>query len=647
MSGGTTFTATGLSEMIGGRAVVDVIFGGTGRDTIYGDGGNDTLDGQDGNDTVYGGVGNDTIVDTGTVGVPVPGTAFLSSSDDLLHGNDGNDSINGGAGHDRLYGDAGDDTLIGGTGNDTLDGGEGVDLAIFANARSSYTVVRTGLDSYTFTHGATSEVDRVINVETVQFGDLTLALTSGKVALNDTTPAANQVLSVSSTLANTSGLSITGFQWQVANDAGGWADISGAVQSTFAPNASQITKALRAIVTYSDVLGTGQQAFSNATVPQAASGAPGAQLSLSSFVPVSGAGQTVSVINVPSLTDANGLPNPATYQWQWQSAAYSPWAGPVTWTNITGASNTGATPNPLVIDGSLNGRYVRASLSYTDGLGLPKNILTPATAPVSSGVVNGTPVEGTVGGELLTGTAGNDTINGYGGNDTLNGAAGADTLRGGPGSDTYFVENPNDVVIELPGEGTDVVFSTVTWTLGADVELLALRGDQPINGTGNTLDNTLWGFENSAANVLRGLAGNDIYFVADGDTVEELPGQGTDTVNAYVNFVLSAEVENLTLVNPSAALLGTGNNLANTIIGNALANTLTALDGNDTITGGLGNDTIDGGAGIDTAVFTGTRRRAHHRAHRRQLLHLHPQRRNRLRLLRGVRAVRRQVSTSG
>ena len=229
--------------------------------------------------------------------------------------------------------------------------------------------------------------------------------------------------------------------------------------------------------------------------------------------------------------------------------------------------------------------------------------------PVSTGVVNATPIEGTASNELLTGTAGNDTINGYGGNDTLNGAAGADTLRGGPGNDTFFVENPGDVVVELPGEGTaDVVFSTVTWTLGLgdNVELLALRGDQPINGTGNELNNTLWAFENSAANVLRGLTGNDTYFVADGDTVEELSGQGTDTVNAYVNFVLSAEVENLTLVNPSAALVGTGNNLANTIIGNALANTLTALDGNDTITGGLGNDTLDGGAGIDTAVFTGT-----------------------------------------
>ena len=49
-----------------------------------------------------------------------------------------------------------------------------------------------------------------------------------------------------------------------------------------------------------------------------------------------------------------------------------------------------------------------------------------------------------------------------------------------------------------------MVFSTVSCTLGADVELLALRGDQPINGTGNALDNTLWGFENSAANVLAG-----------------------------------------------------------------------------------------------------------------------------------------------
>ena len=303
LTGGTTFTATGLSEMIGGRAVADIIFGGAGRDTIYGDEGNDTLDGQDGNDTVYGGAGDDIIVDTGTVGIPVPGTAFLSRSEDLLHGNDGNDSLSGGAGNDRLYGDAGNDTLVGGAGNDTLEGGEGVDLATFANVRSSYIVLRTGLDSYTFTHGATGEVDSVVNVETAQFSDVTLALTSGKVALNDSTPAANQVLSVASTLANTSGLSITGYRWQVADGAGGWVDISGAVQATFAPNATQITQPLRAVVTYTDAFGTGQQAFSNSTVAQLAGGPAGTQLSLSNFSPLSGSGQSVSVINIASLTD--------------------------------------------------------------------------------------------------------------------------------------------------------------------------------------------------------------------------------------------------------------------------------------------------------------------------------------------------------
>jgi Ca2+-binding RTX toxin-like protein len=58
------------------------------------------------------------------------------------------------------------------------------------------------------------------------------------------------------------------------------------------------------------------------------------------------------------------------------------------------------------------------------------------------------------------------------------------------------------------------------WTLGADLENLALVGTSAINGTGNTANNTLSG--NSANNVLTGLGGNDTY--------QYSRGSGQDTV---------------------------------------------------------------------------------------------------------------------
>ena len=102
-----------------------------------------------------------------------------------------------------------------------------------------------------------------------------------------------------------------------------------------------------------------------------------------------------------------------------------------------------------------------------------------------------------------------------------------------------------------------------------------------------------------------GGAGNDTYLVDSSlDVVVEAAAAGTDSVNSTVNYVLSANTENLTLLGTS--LSGTGNDLANVITGNTGANTLDGGAGNDTLDGGAGNDTLSGGAGDDTYVVDST-----------------------------------------
>jgi Ca2+-binding RTX toxin-like protein len=158
-----------------------------------------------------------------------------------------------------------------------------------------------------------------------------------------------------------------------------------------------------------------------------------------------------------------------------------------------------------------------------------------------------------------------------------------------------------DTVVEAANEGTDLVLSSVSFTLGANTEKLTLLGTGTIDGTGNSLNNTLMG--NSAANVLSGGAGHDIYNVGAGDTVVEAANEGTDLVLSSVSFTLGANTEKLTLLG-TGTTDGTGNELNNTLMGNSAANVLTGGAGHDILSGRLGDDTyqVDRGEGQDTIV---------------------------------------------
>ena len=206
-----------------------------------------------------------------------------------------------------------------------------------------------------------------------------------------------------------------------------------------------------------------------------------------------------------------------------------------------------------------------------------------------------------------TGNASANIIIGNAGANLIDGGAGPDTMRGGAGDDLYRVDNTGDLVIELASEGIDSVESSVSFTLGANVENLTLTGASAINGVGNGLANNLTG--NSAANeltggagndrlngmagadIMRGGPGNDTYVVdRTADQTIEAPGEGIDTVESAISWTLSDNIENLTLTG-TAGIKGTGNDLANTLIGNTAGNRLDGLGGTDIMRGGQGNDT--------------------------------------------------------
>lgn len=126
------------------------------------------------------------------------------------------------------------------------------------------------------------------------------------------------------------------------------------------------------------------------------------------------------------------------------------------------------------------------------------------------------------------------------GDNILNGLAGRDEMSGGEDDDAYYVDNTGDRAFESANEGRYRVRSTVTFTLGSNVEVLELLGIGDIGGYGNALDNALTG--NAGDNVLDGGAGadtmtggrgNDVYYVVSvRDSVIEIANGGVDAVRS-------------------------------------------------------------------------------------------------------------------
>jgi Ca2+-binding RTX toxin-like protein len=246
---------------------------------------------------------------------------------------------------------------------------------------------------------------------------------------------------------------------------------------------------------------------------------------------------------------------------------------------------------------------VRSYITYTLGNNLENLTL-----------LGGSNLSGT-GNELnntLLGNNGNNNLIGGAGNDILDGQAGNDIMQGGLGNDTYTLSSAGDVVTENANEGTDTVKTYLTYTLGNNLENLTLLGNADIDGTGNSLNNSLTG--NNFNNTLSGGDGNDTLNGTIGnDTL--IGGNGTDT--AYYYNATDSVIVNLAtgIANDGQDGIDTlsqienvqGSNTAgDNLTGNTGVNVLYGYGGADILTGGGGNDLLYLGSDTvkDTVNYT-------------------------------------------
>ena len=560
--------------------------------TIYDSGGNDTLDcsGYANNQTIdlhagafssVGGLVHNIGIETNTI----IENAVGGSGNDTLIANDAGCTLAGGAGADTLTGGASADRLVGGTGKDTMTGNGGADIFAFAAGDSSAAA------------GA---------------HDLITDFTAG-----------TDKIDLTGIDADTSSAGVFDAFWFLATAA--FNGVAGALDYAF--------DAIRGVtVLQGDVNGDMVADFAvdlTGNLTLTADDFTTGSLQTATPVTLTGTAGDDSLTGTGLNDQLYGLAGNDTLTGNGGDDLLDGGTGADTMIGGTG-NDTYVVDNAGDVVTELSGEgtdTVQASIDYTLTSEVENLTLT------GSGNLNGTGnaldnvITGNSGNNVLTGGAGADTLTGNGGDDLLDGGTGADTMIGGTGNDTYVVDNAGDVVTELSGEGTDTVQASIDYTLTSEVENLTLTGSGNLNGTGNALDNVITG--NSGNNVLTGGAGadtltgnggddlldggtgadtmiggtgNDTYVVDNaGDVVTELSGEGTDTVQASVDYTLTSDVENLTLTG-SGNLNGTGNALDNVITGNSGNNVLTGGAGADTLTGNGGDDLLDGGTGADTMI---------------------------------------------
>ncbi len=546
-------------------------FGGIGHDRIYGNSGRVMIQGDDGNDlidalgsigsTLYGGVGDDTVFGSN-------GTIFGDGGLDQLTGSPGDEVIYGGEGDDTIYGvsasepvgtQAGRDVIYGGNGNDfiasnrgvtTFYGGSGNDEIFGGNGND--TIWAEGGDDYVFLYGDGDSVVYGGGGNDALFSSTGSNLVYGDEG-NDSITA-----SVGDTLYGGGGNDWVHFEVDIVGMAigGGGTDELSITRSTS---------------------GTGLNLTFHGASNQTTQLSDGTQFS----------GFELLAIGLNGQGNDN-----VTYVMSTQIVGRSAIAMGGGRDRVTVDMSASSAPTGIVEFSSVttsSAVYLIIGMNPIDPITFRHDVYVDQAEEL---VVFGGSADDSFSMGRYSST---DSLFGGAGNDFLDGGLGNDYLAGGLGND-YYVTSGGDNIHENSGQGVDTVRSSVSLTLGTNLENLILTGNTAINGTGNTIDNRITG--NGASNTLNGGkgndslvggAGNDSYIVNGGDKITENASQGMDTVQSSASFTLGANLERLTLTG-SSNVSGTGNTLANTITGNSGANSLNGSTGKDVLTGGGGAD---------------------------------------------------------
>ena len=645
-------TLTGATAINGvGNEQDNFILGNSAINNLTGGAGNDTLIGGAGADTMLGGIGNDTYIidnvgdvitesaDEGidTIQTSVTLASLVANVENLTLG--GSSALN-------AIGNTLNNTLIGNSGNNILDGGVGADILIGGLGNDTYVVDDAG-DLVTETSSLATEIDTVQSSISFTLGSNLERLTlTGSANTNGTGNELNNSLTGNAgnnrldggigndTMAGGLGddLYIVNIATDIVTEAasaGTDTVMSSAVSYTLTTNVENLT-----LVGTDSINGTGNT-LANIIIGNTGnnilSGGSGSDSMLGSA-----GDDTYIVDNVGDvLTELLGEGNDTV-----QSSVTYSLTENIENLLLTGTGAINATGNTLnnALTGNAGNNILNGGLgadTMIGGLGndtyvvddIGDVIVETSTLVTEIDVIQAS-INYSLGHNIerltLTGTANinavgnelNNTLTGNSGNNILDGGIGNDAMLGGLGDDTYIVDSLSDLVTEAAAAGTDNVQTAISYTLTTNVENITLTGADHINGTGNTLANTLIG--NTGDNTLNGGAGadtlignlgNDTFIVDNiGDIVLEKTDEGNDTIKSSITFSLSNFIENLNLTG-TASINGTGNALSNFLSGTTGNNVLTdTAGGNDILQGYAGNDTLndntgnnlyDAGAGTD------------------------------------------------